>query len=97
MCFEKYLEVLETNLFRIKGQKLTLVEREILKAAWESYSYTQVADNSYLTVGHIKDIASKLWKNLSEILGEKVTKANLRLVLEKKNLSLLIPTPPGKF
>ena len=97
MCFEKYLEVLETNLFSIKGQKLTLVEREILKAAWENYSYTQVADNSYLTVGHIKDIAAKLWKKLSEILGEKVTKANLRLVLEKKTLSLLIPTPPGKF
>ena len=84
MCFEKYLELLETNLFSIKSLKLTVVEREILKAAWENYSYTQVADNSYLTVGHIKDIASKLWKKLSEILGEKVTKANLRLVLEKK-------------
>ncbi len=95
MCFEKYLELLETNLFNNKSQKLTVVEREILKAAWENYSYTQVADNSYMTVGHIKDVASKLWKKLSEILGEKVTKANLRLVLEKKVASNTYP--PGKF
>lgn len=94
MSFEKSLELLETNLFNSQGKKLTVVEREILKAAWENYPYTQVADHSYLTVGHIKDVAYKLWKPLSEILGEKVTKTNLRLVLEKKNFVASNTYPP---
>jgi CheY-like chemotaxis protein len=36
-------------------------------------------------VGHIKDLASLLWKRLSELLQEKVTKSNFRHLLLQRN------------
>ncbi|MEO1374498.1 MAG: diguanylate cyclase [Cyanobacteria bacterium J06635_10] len=95
MPVEEALKLIQNILYTNTGKQLTFVEREILQAAWENQTYATVAKNSYLSVGYIKDVAYKLWKQLSEILGEKVTKANLRLVLEKKTLSLVIPNPPN--
>jgi hypothetical protein len=84
MTFEEALKVIKTNLYNNKRKQLTVIEKEILKAAWENETYATIAKNSHLSVGHIKDVAYKLWQQLSEILGEKVTKTNLRLVLQKK-------------
>ena len=91
---EEELKLAKTTLYTNTGKQLTVIEKEILKAAWENETYATIAKNSHLSVGHIKDVAYKLWQQLSEILGEKVTKTNLRLVLEKKTLSPVIPTPP---
>ncbi|MBF2016329.1 MAG: hypothetical protein IGS23_14215 [Rivularia sp. T60_A2020_040] len=82
MTTEEALKFIETSLQNKTGKQLTVVEKEILKAAWENEAYITIAKNSHLSVGHIKDIASNLWRLLSEILGEKVTKTNLRLLLE---------------
>ncbi|WP_044290983.1 hypothetical protein [Rivularia sp. PCC 7116] len=97
MTLEEALKVIKTTLYTNAGKQLTVIEKEILKAAWENETYATIAKNSHLSVGHIKDVAYKLWKQISEILGEKVTKTNLRMVLQKKTLSPVIPTPPGKF
>lgn len=91
------MTVEEAIKFIQKVKQLTAIEKEILKAAWENETYATIAKKSYLSVGHIKDLAYKLWQQLSEILGEKVNKTNLRLVLQKKTLSSVIPSPPGKF
>ena len=87
------MTVEEAIKFIQKRNKLTVIEKEILKATWENQTYATVAKNSHLSVGHIKDVAYKLWKQLSEILGEKVNKTNLRLVLQKKPLLSVILTP----
>lgn len=66
------------------GKPLTVPEKGILKAAWDNETYNAVADSLYLSVGHIKDLASLLWKRLSCLLGEKVTKSNFRYLLLKQ-------------
>lgn len=95
MTTEDAVNFIQTALFANKRKQLTVIEKEILKAAWENETYATIARSSHLSNGHIKDVAYKLWQQLSEILGEKVNKTNLRLVLQKKTLSPVIPTPPG--
>lgn len=77
MTFEEAINWVESKT----GKKLTVPEKGILKAAWENEPYNAVADSLYLTVGHIKDLASLLWKRLSNLLGEKVTKSKFRYLL----------------
>ncbi|MEB3216652.1 MAG: diguanylate cyclase [Nostocales cyanobacterium 94392] len=84
MCIEEILEFIEITIYNNAGRKLTAIEKEILKAALQKEAYTSIAGNCHLSLGHIKDVAYKLWNELSQILGEKVTKSNLRLVLAKK-------------
>lgn len=94
MSSEQALEFIEAALYTKTSKKLTLVEKEIFKAAWENQTYTTVATNLYLSVGHVKDVAYKLWQLLSDILGEKVTKTNLRLLLAKLNVASNTYPPP---
>ncbi len=98
MLIEEALQLIETIFYSNTGKQLNYIEKEILQAAWNNQTYSSVAKNSYLSAGYIKDVAYRLWKQLSEILGQKVTKTNLRLVLEKKNFvaSNTYP-PPGYF
>ena len=91
---EEELKLVKTTLYANTGKQLTVIEKEILKAAWENETYATIAKNSHLSVGHIKDVAYKLWQQLSEILGEKVTKTNLRLVLEKNSVASNTYPPP---
>ncbi|HEY9300908.1 MAG TPA: NB-ARC domain-containing protein, partial [Phormidium sp.] len=55
----------------------------------QGQKYSKIADESHCSEGHIKDIASALWKLLSEVLGEEVNKGNLRVRLEQVKLSNL--------
>jgi len=84
MTLEEALEFVESTLESKTGKQLTPPEKEILKAAWDNETYNAVADSLYMSVGHIKDLASLLWKRLSDLLNEKVTKNNFRrLLLER--------------
>jgi len=84
MYFEEALAWVESILQSQINKQLTRPEKAILKAAWEQDTYSAVADKLYLSVGYIKDLASRLWKCLSNLLEEKVTKYNLRsLILER--------------
>ena len=87
MSLEEALKLIQTILYTNTGKELSVVEKAILKAAWDNETYATIAKDSHLSIGHIKDVAYKLWKQLSKILGEKITKTNLRLVLQNKNLS----------
>lgn len=84
MTLEEALEWVESTLESKTGKQLTPPEKQILKAAWDNETYNAVAESLYMSVGHIKDLASLLWKRLSDLLDEKVTKNNFRrLLLER--------------
>ena len=85
MTFEEALEFIESALESKTSKTLTLLEKEILKAAWKNATYSAVADSLYLSLGHIKDSSSILWQRLSDVMGEKVTKNNFRSLLEKQS------------
>ncbi len=82
MTFEETLKFLEAALDSKTAKQLTPSEKEILKAAWEKETYSNLADSLYLSVGYIKDLASLLWLRLSSAFGEKITKNNFRRVME---------------
>jgi hypothetical protein len=85
MRFEEALYWVESTIIAKTNKPLTLAEKEILKAAWDNDTYSNVAESLYLSVGHIKDLASLLWKRLSDVLGQKVTKTTLRHVLSERS------------
>jgi CheY-like chemotaxis protein len=84
MTFQEALEFIEAALESQTNKPLNFLDREILKAAWENATYSAVANNLYLSVGHIKDSSSILWQRISDVMGEKVTKNNFRSLIEKQ-------------
>ncbi|MEG4010004.1 response regulator [Microcoleus sp. Pol11C1] len=90
MIFEEALEFIEAALESKTSKTLSLLEKEILKAAWENATYSVLADSLYLSIGHIKDLAAILWQRLSDVMGEKVTKNNFRSLVEKPSTTIAI-------
>ncbi|MGL5065486.1 MAG: NB-ARC domain-containing protein, partial [Microcoleus sp.] len=66
-----------------KKQKLTDIQSIVFLGTWEGYSYQEIADRLVYEPDSIKHIGSHLWQNLSQIIGEKVSKHNLRSVLRR--------------
>ncbi|MCT7979839.1 response regulator [Laspinema olomoucense] len=84
MTFEEALEFIESTLESKGLKQLNTSEKEILKAAWENEGYSSIADSLYLSVGHIKDVAALLWKRLSEVYHQKITKNNFRYFMDNR-------------
>ena len=72
---------LDGLVFRNTGDRISELQLLILERC--DQTYLEIADTYGCTEGHAKDVGSDLWKLLSELLGEKVTKKNLRLVLPR--------------
>ena len=67
------------------GRSLTDIEVIILKGAWNRLDYDQIAvQNQYSTSYLSNDIAPKLWRLLSDALGEKVRKSNFKEALKRQ-------------
>ena len=65
------------------GSKLREPERVILKGTWRGLTYEQMADSSEYSTNYLmRDVAPKLWKQLSNVLGRSVGKTNFRVALE---------------
>ena len=65
-------------------RNLTDVEIMILKGAWNKEEYDSIAAKHQYSTGYIsQDAAFKLWKMLTESLGEKVRKSNFREALKR--------------
>lgn len=91
MTFEESLYFLDNLLTSQRGKELALTEREILRAAWYNKTYLIIADDLYLSEGYIKDLAYRLWQQISHILQVKVTKSNFRQIMENRNLPSKTP------
>ncbi|KJH71467.1 AAA-like domain-containing protein [Aliterella atlantica] len=84
MDFEQALEVVDASVFARFGRHLTDVETAILSGAWQSQTYEQIAVTSGYSASYItRDVGPKVWKSLSEVLGETVSKTNFQAALER--------------
>jgi hypothetical protein len=59
------------------------VQTAILVGTLAGESYGNIADRTTYTVEYLREIGSSLWKLLSEVLGEPVTKKNLQVALQR--------------
>lgn len=65
------------------GERLSGLEKDILHKVLRGQKYLEIAARSGYTEGHIKDVGSRLWRVLSKLLGERITKTTCRAVLER--------------
>ena len=66
-----------------KKQKLNDIQSRIFLETWEGHSYQEIADRLLYEHDYIKKVGSHLWRNLSQIIGEKISKHNLQAVLRR--------------
>jgi len=60
------------------------IERFILRQSWLGQTYSQMAQESGYGSEYIKEVGSRLWQDLSDAVGERVTKKNLQLVFNQR-------------
>lgn len=85
MNIEIVLKIVNDLIFGKTGRQLKEVEKLVVKGAWEAKTYSQIAENCKYSLGYIKQAAApRLWKLLSEILAEDISKTNFRVVIERK-------------
>ncbi|MEG3926861.1 NB-ARC domain-containing protein [Microcoleus sp. T3_D1] len=89
MDVQEVLKLADDLVFINTGKHLDNLQEVILRGTLQGQKYSKIADQFHCSEGHIKDIASELWKLLSEVLGEEVNKANFRVRLEQVKFSNL--------
>lgn len=77
------LEYANVAITKAGGLPLKAPEVVILKGTWRGLTYGQMAEESEYSTNYLmRDIAPKLWKQLSGVFGRSVGKTNFRIVLE---------------
>ncbi|CBN57884.1 MULTISPECIES: hypothetical protein [Kamptonema] len=83
MDIAEVLKLADELLFAHTGDRLDSLQETILKGTLQGQKYGKIASENHLSEGHIRDTASELWQNLSDVLGEDINKLNARSILEK--------------
>ena len=76
------LKLADALIFMKTGKHLDHTQRVILEGTFQGKTYAEIAEETYQSEGHVRNIGSELWKALSEQLGEEVNKSNCRAILE---------------
>ncbi|MEG4484056.1 NB-ARC domain-containing protein [Microcoleus sp. D2_18a_B4] len=66
-----------------KKHKLNDIQSLVFLETWEGHSYQEIAERHQYEHDYTKKVGSHLWRNLSQITGEKVSKQNLQAVLRR--------------
>ncbi len=77
----------DTQVIQLVEQSLLLrqlspIEKLVLSHSWLGQPYNKMVSNSSYQTDYLKVIGHHLWQELSGVLGEKVSKKNLHLVLK---------------
>ena len=84
---EQIIEIADNQVFEHQGQHLNDLQRAILEGILQGRSYADIAKEHHHTAKYIKDSASKLWKSLSQAVGKKVNKFNVKSTLGRCSFS----------
>ena len=79
MNADEALDIIELQML---SRQLSPIERLIFRQSWEGKGYIEMAQGSSYNSNYFKEVGSKLWQNLSEVLGQKVNKKNLQIVFQ---------------
>ena len=84
---EQIIEIADNQVFEHQGQHLNDLQRAILEGTLQGRSYADIAKEHQHSEKYIKDSASKLWKSLSQAVGKKVNKFNVKSTLGRCSFS----------
>ncbi len=79
------LKFLDELVLAKTGQNLDYLQKIILEGTFDGQKYAEIAKEFHVSESHIRDKASELWKILGEILGENISKSNIRAILKKSH------------
>jgi hypothetical protein len=91
--WEEALKLVDYLVYKNTKKHLREIEVEVLRGVWQKKKYETIACEGYVTCKHIGDVAFKLWKKLSEELGEEVKRKNVCTTLERVWKDGLSPDP----
>lgn len=89
MNIEEALLVLDTAL---EQKFLNDVQELVFRQSWIGQTYLEMAETSGYNANYIKDVGYKLWKLLSKVFQEEVTKSNFRSVFRRQYINFKNPT-----
>ncbi|WP_051469906.1 NB-ARC domain-containing protein [Fischerella sp. PCC 9605] len=87
MEFEEVFKALDAIVFAKAKRHLKDVERFVLWGAWLGQTYEEMAgaSNYRYTPSYLKQgVGPRLWRLISEVLGEEICKTNFRTALERQ-------------
>jgi hypothetical protein len=87
MDFQEILTLADELMFTQTGKHLDNLQQDILRSACNGKKYSKIAEDFHCSEGHVKDMASDLWKTVSAALGEEVNKFNFRATVERLHFS----------
>lgn len=87
MDIQKVLNWTDEQVFAKTGKHLESLQKSILEGIWQHQDYYEIAENNERSYDHVKKEAWKLWKLLSDVVGEDVKKSNVLSVLEQAEIS----------
>ncbi|MEL7036970.1 MAG: AAA-like domain-containing protein [Cyanobacteria bacterium J06592_8] len=70
---------------QVLSKRLNYTQQLVFCQSWEKQTYQNIAFDSGYDPDYIKEVGSDLWRSLSEVVGEKVTKKNIHSVLRNYN------------
>lgn len=69
----------------LQPEGLNDLQASVFRYCWQGEGYQEIADALGYDSGYIRTVGSKLWQQLSDIMGKKVTKSNLHSVFRQYN------------
>nr|WP_081431326.1 AAA-like domain-containing protein [Moorena bouillonii] len=89
LTWQQAKEIAEQLLFQKTQKHLNDIEILVLEGSWAGLTYEEIGKRAGYSTEYLnKDIGNQLWKKLSEALGEKLTKKNFKVALERAKTQL---------
>jgi len=89
MDVQELLRLADGLAFAKTGKRLDDLQQAVVRGTWQGKRYSEISKEVHCTERHVRNVASKLWQTLSEILDEDVMKSNLRSAMERYEFSKL--------
>lgn len=70
-------------LDKVFSRCLTSVEEKCLAGCFDGLTYQEIGEKAGYSADYIKDVGATLWKELSGLVGQKVSKANFKAAIRK--------------
>ena len=87
MDVQELLRLADGLVFAKTGKRLDDLQQAVVRGTWQGKRYSEISKEVHCTERYVRNVASKLWQTLSEILDEDVMKSNLRSTMERYEFS----------
>lgn len=83
MKFDIAVKMADELVYAKTGERLDDLHLSILRGVWEGKKYIEIAEEVNRSEGYIREVGAELWRLLSEVTGEEVTKKSFRTTMER--------------